>query len=219
MSASSLANEYLSSQTPNTNTSEFNKLSYVFNQLMRDVHTTTLCRVVAVTNSGGVEPVGFVDVQPLVNMTDYRGNAIPHTTVFHLPYFRLQGGSNAIIIDPQVGDIGICMIAERDISKVKSTKDAANPGSNRRYSISDGLYVGGVLNGTPTQYIQFGSGSITVHSPSVVNIDAPTINLNGVVNATSTITATGDVSGSGVSLSTHKHSGVTTGSGHTGVPD
>lgn len=219
MSVSSLANEHLSSQTPNTNTSEFNKLSYVFNQLMRDVHTTTLCMVVAVTNSGGVEPVGFVDVQPLVNMTDYRGNAIPHTTVFHLPYFRLQGGSNAIIIDPQVGDIGICLIAERDISKVKNTKDVANPGSNRRYSISDGLYVGGVLNGAPTQYIQFSSGSITVHSPSVVNIEAPVINLKGVVNATSTITATGNVSGAGVSLSTHKHSGVTTGSGHTGVPD
>lgn len=219
MSVSSLANEYQSSQTPNTNTSEFNKLSYVFNQLMRDVHTTTLCQIVAVTNSGGVSPVGYVDVKPLVNMVDYRGNAIPHTTIFHLPYFRLQGGSNAIIIDPQVGDIGICLIAEHDVSKVKNTKAAANPGSKRRYSFSDGLYIGGVLNGVPTQYLQFAAGGVTVHSPSVVNIEAPTINLNGAVNATSTITAVGDVTGSGTSLHTHTHSGVNSGTDNSGGPN
>ena len=219
MSASSLANEYLSSQTPNSNTSEYNKLSHIFNQLMRDVHTTTLCKVVAVTNAGGVSEVGFVDVQPLVNMTDYRGNAIPHTTVFHLPYFRLQGGSNAIIIDPQVGDIGICMIAERDISKVKSTKAQANPGSKRHFSMSDGLYVGGVLNGVPTQYVQFQAGSVTVHSPSVVNIEAPTINLKGSVNATSTIVAVGDITGAGTSLHSHTHSGVKSGTDNSGAPN
>ena len=193
MSTSSHDNDSKSSQTPFTNSSEYNKLNFIFSQLLSNVHTFTLVQVVAVTNSGELGEVGFVDVKPLVNMTDYKGNAIPHATVFHLPYFRIQGGGNAIILDPAIGDIGLCAFAEKDISKVKSTKAQANPGSYRKYSMSDGVYLGGVLNGTPTQYVQFNSSGIIVHSPVGITLEAPTIDLETsqlLINATTSTTIT-----------------------------
>jgi hypothetical protein len=55
--------------------------------------------------------------------------------------------------------------------------------------MSDALYLGGVLNGVPTQYIQFAAGGITITSPHPVNINctnaAITASGNAVIKATS----------------------------------
>jgi len=70
------------------------------------------------------------------------------------------------------------VFASRDISAVKSSKGQANPGSWRSHDMADGLYVGGLLNGTPVQYVQFTAGGINVVSPSKVTVQAPNIELN-----------------------------------------
>jgi hypothetical protein len=142
----------------------------------------TLVKIVSVTNNGGVSPVGFVDVQPLVNQVDGAGNATPHGVVYNIPYFRLQGGTNAIILDPQVGDMGMCGFASRDISSVKSSKGQANPGSGRTFDWADGLYFGGLLNGTPVQYIAFSSSGIDIVSPTQIRLAAPNIVLQATQN-------------------------------------
>jgi hypothetical protein len=90
------------------------------------------------------------------------GNPIPHDVIHNLPYFRLQGGTNAVIVDPDVGDKGFAVFCSRDISAVKRTKAIANPGSSRRFNWADGLYVGGVLNGTPANYVEVSPSGITV---------------------------------------------------------
>lgn len=141
------------------------------------MQTTTLVQVVACTNNGDVSPVGLVDVVPMVHQVDGQGSPVPHTIIFNIPYLRIQGGTNAIIMDPEKDDIGICLFADKDISKVKSTKAPSLPGSYRRFSYSDGLYIGGVLNRNPLQYIQFSKDGITIKSPNVINILAPSINL------------------------------------------
>lgn len=138
--------------------SEFNAISFVFSQLLGRIATATLVQVKAVSNDGGITPVGTVDVQPMVNQIDGGGNATPHGTIFGVPYFRLQGGDNAVIIDPKVGDIGVAVFCSSDISVVQSTKAVANPGSRRVFDWADGLYLGGFLNGTPTQFIRFVEG-------------------------------------------------------------
>lgn len=165
-------------QKPSSTWGEFNNMAFMVQQALGKMQTATLVRIEKCTNAGGLSPVGFVDVTPLVNQVDSAGNPTPHVTIYNVPYFRLQGSKNAIIMDPEKGDIGVCVFASRDISKVKSTKDQANPGSARQYSFSDGLYLGGMLNGTPTQYIQFqpgGTGGIRIHSPTQVKIDAPDV--------------------------------------------
>jgi len=104
-----------------------------------------------------------------------------------------KGGKNGIIIDPEVGDIGLCAIANRDISKIKATKAEAMPGSNRTFSLSDGIYLGGCLNGSPDQFIQFNSSGITITSPTNVTINATngaTVNTNSATVVAQSLTVT-----------------------------
>lgn len=189
-------------QRPQSTWGDFNNIAFLVQQALGKMQTATLVRVESCTNAGGLSPVGFVDVTPLVNQIDAQGNPTPHVTIHNVPYFRLQGGANGIIIDPQKGDIGACVFASRDISKVKTSKQQANPGSFRQYSFSDGMYLGGMLNGTPTQYVQFSAAGIKIHSPTAIVLEAPdvkilaqTVEINASASATvttPTFTVNGD---------------------------
>ncbi len=136
-----------------------------------------MVEVMAVTNDGGVSPVGLVDIMPLVNQVDGDGNAVPHVTIHGCPYSRIQGGTNAVILDPQIGDTGIAVFASRDISSVIATRAQANPGSERRFDWADGMYIGGALNGVPTQYVQFSEAGVAIVSPTAIKLQAPSIDL------------------------------------------
>ena len=150
---------------PSSTWGEFNNMAFMVQQALGKMQTATLVRIESCTNSGGMSPVGYVDVTPLVNQLDGQGNPTPHVTIYNVPYFRLQGGANGIIIDPQKGDIGVAVFASRDISQVKATRKQGNPGSHRQYSFADGMYLGGMLNGAPTRYIRFDSdGNVTTAS-------------------------------------------------------
>ena len=173
-------------QQSGTNLGQFQQTMFMVQQALAKMQTATLVRIEACTNAGDLSPVGFVDVTPLVNQLDGQGNPTPHVTIYNLPYFRLQGGDNGVIIDPQKGDIGAAVFASRDISQVKSTKKQGNPGSHRQYSFADGMYLGGMLNGTPTQYIQFSAAGIRIHSPTRVKIDAPVVEI--IAGTSTTIT-------------------------------
>jgi hypothetical protein len=175
---------YTGFQTPNSAAAQFNAQTFMVWSILARVRTMTMVKVTNVTNDGGISPVGFVDLQPLVNQVDGSGNAVPHGVIYHCPYFRLQGGANAIIIDPQVGDIGWAGMADRDISSVIANKGQANPGSARKFNMADAVYFGGMLNGTPTQYIAFSSSGIAMVSPTQISLTAP----NVLVNASTALT-------------------------------
>ena len=207
----------------------YNNLRFVVEQALANVQTATIVKVIACSNDGGLSPVGTVDVQILANQVSVGAGGqmvgTPHLTMYGLPYLRVQGGANAIIIDPHPGDIGIAVFASRDITNVKSTKAQANPGSFRTHDFSDGMYLGGLLNEVPTQYIQFSETGIAITSPAnlrisvgassveimesgEVSITAPTLtaNISGAasltIGGTASIAATGEVTitGSDVSI-------------------
>jgi hypothetical protein len=143
-------------------TSEFNNTFFLVKQLLALVRTASLVQVQSCTNAGGLAPVGTVDVLPLVKMIDGLGNSSAHGKLVQLPYARIQGGGTAIICDPVKGDIGVAVFSDRDISAVKNSKKMSNPGSRRKHSLADGIYLFGVLNAAPTQYVRFmqdGSGN------------------------------------------------------------
>lgn len=177
-------NGYRGAQQQTDGTSDYNAQAFVIWQILKSISGARLVQVQGVTNSGGVAPVGFVDVQVLVNQLDGWNNATPHGTIYNLPYFRLQGGTNAVIIDPQVGDIGVAIIEDRDISSVKANKAQANPGSKRIFDLADGLYLGGFLNGAPQQYIQFSAAGIAVVSPTKVTLQAPLVEVDASTSFT-----------------------------------
>lgn len=180
-------------RTPNDQWGDYNNMAFVIGQMLTRVQTAMPVQIISCTNTGGLSPVGFVDVLPLVQQIDSNGIPMPHTTVYNLPYFRLQGGSNAVIIDPQPGDIGIAVFASRDISGVKSAKGQSVPGSHRTFSFADGMYIGGILNGIPSQYVQFSASGIRIHSPVQVKLDAPDVRVDCAtleINATTSAVVT-----------------------------
>lgn len=150
-------------QTPYNTTSPLAEVTFIIRQMLARMNTMKVVKVVAVHNTGGVAVSGTVDVQPLVSQIDGNGNAQPHGTIPGIQYFRLQGGSNAIICDPVVGDIGYVVVSDRDITNIKNSQSTpVTPGSFRRNDLADGVYVGGILNQVPKQYIQFADTGITI---------------------------------------------------------
>ena len=208
----------LSNHVASDNASEVNRLNYIIKTALSGLRTAMPVQVMSVTNSGGISPIGYVGVMPLVSSLDGDGQVVDHATIYNVPYMRIQGGSNGIILDPAVGDIGLAIVCDRDITAVKSAKKVSPPGSLRKNDMSDMVYLMTIIGAAPTQYIQFNSSGITINSSTAVTITAPNINSTGTWNHTGGLTATGDIKGQGTSLHTHTHSGVTTGSGNTGQP-
>jgi hypothetical protein len=149
-----------------TQADEYSAHQFMMEQVTARVSNATLVQVKKVTTNGQVAPVGFVDVLPLVKMQDSTGTVRSHGVVHSLPYFRLQGGSGkAVIMDPKVGDIGIAIFADRDISTVKKTKKESAPGSFRKSSMADGMFLGCFLGEKPTCYVQFTDDNKIILSP------------------------------------------------------
>lgn len=223
--------------------SEANTLHFVVNKLISEVRTMTIVKVLAVEFPDGQNIYGTVDLQPLINRVDFDGFTQSMTPIYNVPFIRLQGTSNsAIILNPKIGDIGIAIVCDRDNDAVLSTKKQANPLSNRANSLADSVYIGGILNAKPTQYVEFTDDAINITSPNninfkanAVNIKSPTVtikaenlsitaetSITGNLSVSGNISSAGDVSDSIGKLSdlrssynSHKHrvGGVETGSG------
>jgi phage baseplate assembly protein gpV len=205
---------------------DLSQAEFIAKQAMNGMATATLALVKAVGAS-------TVDVQPMVHQIDGAGKAIPHGVVHGLPVFTFRAGASAIIVKPRVGDIGLVVFCSSDISAAKKNKAPSQPGSRRRFDWADGLYIGGFLGPAPTQTITIDDDvGITVQGSASkpVTINAPGgLTINGAVTVVGALTQTGNqtvtgtitatqVVGGGKTLSTHTHSGVTTGAGTSGPP-
>lgn len=153
---------------PSSATHPVNLTDFHIRQLVAELNTMKLVQVMKVTG-GGLAPAGTVDVLPLVSQIDGNRNITKHGIVPGIPWSRVQGGANAIICDPQVDDIGYVVASDRDISAVKNTLPSGSvpqkgftPGSLRQMDIADGVYAGGCLNVTPTQYVIFTATGIRI---------------------------------------------------------
>lgn len=220
-----------SQQGPNDSSSEYSKVVFAVRQLIAQIETMMPVQVTAVHAGGGSPPAaGTVDVQLLVSQLDGNNNAVPHGIVYGLPYFRAQGGVWAIILDPAKDDFGYIISAARDISSVKANPGIQTPGSLRKYSYSDGIYVGGCLNTVPAATLWLkpdGTWVLTDKPGNVLQGNSNGITatpasgkpfiVNGNLQVTGSIIAD-DGGGDQVNLMTHTHSGVQTGGGTSGPP-
>lgn len=187
---------------------DYTRLQFIIQQMMNGLATATLVQVKVIGENA-------VDVQPLVSQIDGKDTGVPHGVINGLPYFAVQGGPSCVLVEPAVGDIGLAVFCHNDISSVKASKAAALPASRRRYSWSDGVYMGALpmLNAAPTQFIRMDADGVMIQS-----LSGKPIKLVGDVELTGKLTASDDVIADGKSLKTHKHGGVQTGSGQTGAP-
>ena len=238
-----MTEKYYGNVQPPDDASAYNELVFQINAIMKRVNTCMPVQVTAV-KAGGLGPVGFVDVQVMVTQLTGNNTVVANPSIQNVPYFRVQGGKNAVIIDPQVGDIGVACFCQRDISSVKKVRAVAPPGSHRMFSFSDAVYFGGTLNGTPEQYIKFDGSGISVYSPTKITCTAPEILMEAensitmdapLVEITGSIGQTGEkgtgakftggientggtTSSNGIVVETHLHPGVEPGGSNTGTP-
>jgi hypothetical protein len=137
--------------------SDLNAIFAICRNMIAQLDVMKLVKVVSVTAGSGTPPTpATITVQPLVSQIDGNGYAVPHGNISGIPCARIQGGTAAIIVDPVAGDVGYVVCADRDSSVVvaSGTNTTQNPGSRRRYNISDGVYCGSLLNSTaPTSYV------------------------------------------------------------------
>ena len=225
---------------PHDTSSDANAQQFLMSQFLLGKAFITLALVTAVNEAGTV-----VSVKPMVEGFTGGGDIIPSSIIYGVPVWRLQRGSSAVKMKPVEMDIGLIAICDRDITAVKKSKSPSLPDSNRNHSYADAIYLGGVLNAEPSQYIDFKDDGIDVVSPLDINVNgrkvsvnaeemislnAPVIEANGQLtqgagdrggNATfgGTIDAVGDVIGAGISLSTHTHGGVESGGSNTQGPN
>lgn len=207
--------------TPQTAANAVSATNYAIAQALNRMQTATIVRVEKCTRAGEVAEVGFVDVTPMVSQMDAFAREVPHAVIHNLPYVRMQGGKNAVIIDPQPGDLGIAVFASRDISRIKTDRKPAPPASWRSYNWADGMYIGGLLNGVPEQYVRFHGNGIEILSPKNVTLDAPSVEVkcktlsvtasNSVtfdtpeVKMTGKLTVQQDATAEGISVAHHTH--------------
>ena len=183
-----------------------NAVDFMVRQIVKGlVNTAKVVKVVAAYPGGTDGPAGYVDILPLVCELDADGNVLSPTTIYHVPYFRLQAGVAAVVIDPVPGDIGVAVIAQSDSSAVPQVAtQPVQPGSYRRYSEADSFYVGGFLNKAPSAWIELTQeGIINITAKNGVNIDTPNVTISG------------DIICGGFSFLGHTHTGV---HGETSTP-
>jgi hypothetical protein len=178
---------------------------YIINNLIANIHTMMPVKILSVTvPPDSLAPIGRCEVLPLVQQIDGSNNVYPMGKIVNVPYLRVQGGSNAIVIDPQVGDVGLCGFCERDISIVKRTGELSAPDTRRKYDINSAVYMFTMMSGTPTQYIHFKSSGVDIKTTGDLNINGLIIKADGTL-----ITKDGDT------VDKHSHGGVQSGGSNT----
>ena len=176
-----------------------NALDFIIRQTVKGLVNTALPVLVVKCSPGGTNgAAGYVDIKPLICQTDAVGNVLAPAIIYHVPYFRLQAGIAAVVIDPVPGDIGLAVFAQSDSSALPQKASApVQPGSWRCYNQADAFYIGGFINKAPSAWIEITqAGVINIKASGGVNIDTPNV------------VCTGDVTPSGISYLQHIHTGV-----------
>jgi hypothetical protein len=166
-----------SQQGPANSASDWAARQFQIWQTLSRVRTMVMVQVTAVNGgNGAIAAPPTVSVKPLVKIVDGQGNTSSHGTINNVPVFRLGSKFGSVILDPEVGDVGVMAIADRDSSVVVSTKGKeSQPGSRRMFDLADGVYLGMLFGAAPTQYVSFTENGLTIKSGS------DGINLNGLI--------------------------------------
>ncbi len=190
---------------------------------------------------------GYVSILPLIQQYDAFGNVLESQIIHNVPYMRLQSGTAAIDILPQVGDIGIAIFAQQDISKVSNIP--SKPPSFRAFSMADAVYIGGILGSEPNVFVQLNQeGEVYIFAEQKVIVEAKEVEVEtekATIESKNTIVESDEISISAkdiklkstdftidadkvqvngnlmvntVDFLKHVHGGIQSGSGFTDIP-
>lgn len=213
-----------------------------FNGLISGVWTSMPGYIVsydADTNTATVQ----LGVNGLVTAPDDSVSPVNLPLLPDLPVMFPRGGGCTLTFPVKEGDECLVLFAARACAAWKASGGVQPPNQPRTHSLADGfIYLGPMsqankVSGISTDKAQLRSddGStyveldpsgqiVNVVAPGGMTIDAPNVHFTGKtqfdddMHCDTTLTADTDVVGGGKSLTGHKHTGVTTGSGVSGPP-
>lgn len=165
----------------NNQGSDANALAFSFERLLAGKHFIKQALVLAVR---GEAPDLRADVLPLVTSVDADGKQIDGVPIYNIQVWRLQRGNSAIIMDPVPGDIGLIAVCDTDTSVSRQARKESVPGSKRNHSLSDAIYLGGVLNQAPTQFIEFADNVLRIITPNPLKVECANAEVTATESAT-----------------------------------
>lgn len=188
----------------------------------------------------------LAQVQPLIVMVTTDNIQVQRGQIASVPV-QIPGGGDFILSFPiKAGDLGWIKANDRDISLFKQFHESSPPNTQRKHSFEDALFIpdnmmqGVTINSEDannlviqsldgTVRVALWSDRVKITAPQII-LDSPLTTCTGEfiagTNPAYTQTATfngniittGDVIADSISLVTHVHGGVQTGSGDTGAP-
>lgn len=155
-----------------------------------------------------------VDIQPSIQvvLTDNKFMDMPQ--IFDVPVLELGGKGLSVKIPLQAGDTGIVIFCDRDISLFKQEKKNTQPNTLRKHDLADGIFI-------PMKFGNSGSSNISIQNTDgsvKFEITSSGINVKGNITVDGEITATDVKTDTNISLKSHKHLGVRSGSDTSGLP-
>lgn len=130
---------------------------------------------------------GTVNVKPLLQNKTTNGDVLHPVEIYNIPILSLKGNNCSLVFDVAVGNQGLLIAGQYDITDYKKTKAVSGKPTNRTYSYSDGFYLPMTLTDKQDNKmtINYGNSSITLKdsqvdiSTTTANINADTVNLAG----------------------------------------
>lgn len=195
---------------------------------MRDVHTCLPGVIVSFDPDKQT-----AQVQPGIQRIFIASGPVNLPLCLDVPVAFPGGGDFFLTFPVQAGDECILIFSERAIDYWYLNGGQQLPYEYRLHDLSDAIAMVG-LNSQPNAlsalcttgaelrtrdgetFVRVEDGTVTI-TASQININGP-VSIDGDVDVTGTFTSTDDTTGESISLHNHKHGGVTTGSGQTGMP-
>ncbi|HET8689331.1 MAG TPA: Gp138 family membrane-puncturing spike protein [Methanosarcina sp.] len=142
--------------------------------------------------------------------------------------FQCYGGSDFIFTIPNLaGSECLIVFASRCIDSWWQNGGVQNPAEHRMHDLSDGFAIIG-FNSQPNKIINYNTSAPELRSrdnatkitmtPSNITITSASVTVNGNMTVNGTIHSTGDTTAGSISLKSHTHGGITTGTSSTGAP-
>lgn len=172
--------------------------------------------------------VNRVTVSPAITLQTTTGECLKLPSIAEVPVCTVGGGGFMASFPLQKGDTGWLIFADKDISLFKDSETISPANTLRKHNLADAVFIPDIMgkatvaqgDGAVWQKLD-GSVKAVLNESGIditgnVSIDGD-LSVSGEISATGTITSDTDVIGGGISLKTHVHGGVESGSSTTGV--
>lgn len=167
-----------------------------------------------------------VNTDGTVNVVAIRNDKI-EDCIITVPVLRPETQRVYIQLKIKEGDRGIVKFCDKSIENYRLTGSEEYNGDDRQHSLSDGIFQLGFLpdnekfifpDGELVIGLKNNKFTLSVNESGNLTITATAVTINSDITVNGKVTATDDVIGGGISLKSHVHGGVTSGSGTTGSP-